>query len=235
MDIYVNTDSLLGASEKCQELCTQMSGVMDSFNHTVNTLDFDIRSKDNIQKYIQKLGGSIAKAQKLFLSHSIFFNETRESYFEAERFNEEQTGKLKNSLFGNNYKGGGGSISHISDIKSKNIYDKVYSAMENAIFSGYRNVSNLKSLSCTVTLTSLGISFGRAGYKNTASAVAAQTYAKACAIISAAKSNLMQKVWRYYPTLKKAALSFSPILIQTKMPYSSSYTAVYKLSLNVYF
>ncbi len=99
MRIYVEIDNLEKSSSKCKRLINELSSIQNSFASTARSLDWDIKSKANIQRYIDNLGKELSKARETAGLHTDFLNDTREDYINAEKYNQAETIKLKNQLY----------------------------------------------------------------------------------------------------------------------------------------
>ncbi len=302
MEIYVELSALDRAYAESQKLADKLDHIQDLFKSTSNSLEWDVKAKANIKKYIDILNNEISNAQRAARLHSVFINDAREKYFEAERYSEVEAEKLKNDLLGGNKGGGvgpipgptpGGGVGPLPDVpdpgvgplpgvtdpgevgplpgvhdpdavgplpgvghhpgghfpgvfgslKSINsISSYIGSKMAKSVISDikdmmlqYKNVPNLKYLSCGLSFAKSGISFGNYGYTNAVSSIVSKSYRKMIEIIDASIPGLMRSVLGYYPNWNVATVSYAGSLLQSKSSYSSSWTLKFSMNFSINF
>jgi len=111
MEIYVDLNGLDRAFSDYKRLANEISHVQSSFRNITNSLDFDIKSKADIQNYINNLNNQLSQADRTINAYASFLRDTKDTYFEADEYAIKQANELKSDLFGGKYQSGAGSNS----------------------------------------------------------------------------------------------------------------------------
>lgn len=109
MEIYVAFNGLERAYLDCRMLMGQLQDIQSSFRSITSTLDWDVKSKENIQKYINNLNEELSDAHRTIGKYASFFQYAKEEYFDTETAIEAAAERLNNSLFGSNNSGSSSS------------------------------------------------------------------------------------------------------------------------------
>ena len=129
MKIYVDLNELEKSNSECKRLVNELNSIKTSFDATARSLDWDIKSKASIQRYINNLSEMISDAKRTMRAHANFFIDTKEKYIGSEEFNIIETEKLKNNLYKDKSTYQGNNISTESN-KQNNTNDNDYDFMD---------------------------------------------------------------------------------------------------------
>ncbi|MGN1318652.1 MAG: hypothetical protein ACI4VF_06505 [Lachnospirales bacterium] len=116
MEIYILPDRLDNSADKCRDMANRVAHIKREFRSLANSLDWDIRGKANIAKYINTLNSQLSVAESTFKKHHNYLIETKNTYLAAEGNEKIDSNNLKNGL----YKNGKNNIDFRVNINSNN-------------------------------------------------------------------------------------------------------------------